>query len=79
MTYFYRILPKIGADFPSLTSLPLLKSVTDEAEFIMKAPRDLIFQAELAAIAIACQGIYDVLKPTGLIAPTSLMLGGCRS
>lgn len=74
MTYFYRILPKIGADFPSLTSLPLLKSVTDEAEFIMKAPRDLIFQSELAAIAITCQGIYDVLKPTGQITPTSLML-----
>ncbi|WP_158534830.1 YfjI family protein [Pseudomonas sp. URMO17WK12:I2] len=46
----------------------------DEAETIMKSPRELLFFSALTAVSIASQGIFDVKKPTGQCAPISLML-----
>ncbi|MCV6240244.1 YfjI family protein [Pseudomonas aeruginosa] len=57
-----------------MTPLPLLKSAVDEAEAIMKSPRELIFFGALTAVSIAVQGLFDVRKPTGQCAPVSLML-----
>lgn len=74
MRIFRRGLPRVGCEFPSLSSLPLLKSAVDEAEIIMKSPRELLFFGALTALSIAVQGIFDVKKPTGQRAPVSLML-----
>ncbi|HBP4605479.1 TPA: DUF3987 domain-containing protein [Pseudomonas aeruginosa] len=74
MREFRRGLPRVGWGFPSLTPLPLLKSAVDEAEAIMKSPRELIFFGALTAVSIAVQGLFDVRKPTGQCAPVSLML-----
>lgn len=60
MREFRRGLPRVGWGFPSLTPLPLLKSAVDEAEAIMKSPRELIFFGALTAVSIAVQGLFDV-------------------
>lgn len=67
-------LPARGESFPALNRLPLISKAVDEAENNIKAPKAIIFNAALTALAVALQGLVDVRKPSGQCVPTSLML-----
>lgn len=60
--------------YPSLSQFPLLDAAINEAQANIQAPRGLIQNAALTAISVALQGLVDVRKPNGQVAPTSLML-----
>lgn len=60
--------------FPSLIGLPLTNAAVDEVRANVKAPKPLIFSAALTALSVGLQGLFDVQKPSGGIAPCSLMI-----
>lgn len=60
--------------YPCLSQFPLLDAAINEAQANIQAPRGLIQNAALTAISVVLQGLVDVRKPNGQVAPTSLML-----
>lgn len=60
--------------YPRLSQFPLLDAAVNEAEANIQAPRGLILNAALTSISVVLQGLVDVRKPNGQVAPTSLML-----
>ncbi|NNA82491.1 DUF3987 domain-containing protein [Pseudomonas lactis] len=60
--------------YPSLSQFPLLDAAINEAQANIQAPRGLIQNAALTAISVVLQGLVDIRKPNGQVAPTSLML-----
>lgn len=67
-------LPRVGCDFPSMSSLPCLSSVIDEVEANMKSPREIAVFGALTALSVAIQGGANVKKPTGQSVPVSLFM-----
>lgn len=68
------LIPGTDFQFPLHFQLPLLNAAIDEVERNVQAPRPLIFSSALAAIALAQQGLMDVMKPNGQRVPTSIMM-----
>ncbi|GGY79912.1 YfjI family protein [Marinobacter zhanjiangensis] len=67
-------LPRRDSPFPWHIGLPLFNALVDEAQSNVQAPRALIVNSALTALALAQQGLIDVRKPNGQRGPTSIMM-----
>ncbi|HDS5592560.1 TPA: DUF3987 domain-containing protein [Enterobacter hormaechei subsp. xiangfangensis] len=63
-------------EFPIDLYPPNLRAAAYDAQAITQAPLALIAISMLAGMSIACQNSFDVVRPGGLVSPTSLFLLG---